>query len=223
MCGFTMSFQTSIFNWARDHRLHHKESERSGDPHDSTRGMFFAHIGWLLIEKRKEVREIGKTIPVNDLLEDPIVKLNHEYYLPIAILITFFLPYRIGVYLTNDPILALSYFVGYRIVQIYHRTWLINSMAHYLGERPYKPNIAPAGSAFTSFFALGEGWHNFHHSFPRDYATSEYGISQQLNPTKFMIDMLSLFGLTYNLHRTSKDKVEHFKKNALKDHIARRN
>jgi len=217
MCGFTMSFQTSIFNWCRDHRLHHKQSEKAGDPHDSTRGMFFAHIGWLLIAKRKEVREVGKTIPVKDLLDDPIVKVNHDYYLLLALFLAVYLPYKIGVYLTNDPMLAIGYFVGYRIIQVYHRTWVINSVAHWHGRRNYLRTIAPADSLRASFFALGEGWHNYHHTFPEDYATSEYGISQQLNPTKFVIDLLALVGLTWNRKRTPKAKVEAYKAQLIKE------
>jgi len=215
MCGFTMSFQASIFNWARDHRVHHKQSEKSGDPHDSTRGMFFAHIGWLLLEKRTKVREIGKGIPVNDLLDDPIVSYNKDYYLFFAGLIAIFLPYKLGMYLTDDPILATSYFVGYRIVQIYHRTWVINSVAHWHGRRHYLPNISPADSMRASFFALGEGWHNYHHSFPEDYATSEYGVWQQLNVTKFMIDSMAFLGLAYNLKRTPKEKVDAYKRQLI--------
>jgi len=216
MCGFTLSFQTSIFNWARDHRVHHKQSETPADPHDSTRGMFFAHIGWLLIQKRKEVIEIGKGIPVHDLLADPIVKINHDYYLLFVGVIGVFLPYKLGVYLTNDRVLSICYFVGYRIVQIYHRTWVINSVAHWHGRRHYLPDIAPADSTRASFFALGEGWHNFHHAFPEDYATAEYGVLHQLNPTKFTIDLMAFLGLAYNRRRTPKERVEAFKKRVLK-------
>jgi len=217
MCGFTMSFQNSIFHWCRDHRLHHKQSEKPGDPHDSTRGMFFAHMGWLLIAKRKEVSEIGKTIPVKDLRDDPIVKVNQDYYLLLVLFIAIYFPYKMGVYLTNDTMLAMGYFVGYRIVQIYHRTWVINSLAHWYGRREYLRTIAPADSLRASFFSLGEGWHNYHHAFPEDYATSEYGISQQLNPTKFVIDLLALVGLTWNRKRTPKAKVAAYKTELIKE------
>lgn len=33
----TISFQYSIINWARDHRLHHKFSETDADPHNALR------------------------------------------------------------------------------------------------------------------------------------------------------------------------------------------
>jgi stearoyl-CoA desaturase (delta-9 desaturase) len=43
--------QGPIYHWARDHRVHHKFSETDADPHNATRGFFFAHMGWLLVKK----------------------------------------------------------------------------------------------------------------------------------------------------------------------------
>lgn len=43
--------QGSIYHWVRDHRVHHKYSETDADPHNVTRGFFFAHMGWLTIKK----------------------------------------------------------------------------------------------------------------------------------------------------------------------------
>ena len=43
--------QGPIYHWARDHRVHHKYSETDADPHNATRGFFFAHMGWLIVKK----------------------------------------------------------------------------------------------------------------------------------------------------------------------------
>ena len=40
----SMAAENSIYTWARDHRAHHKYSETDADPHNSNRGMFFAHV-----------------------------------------------------------------------------------------------------------------------------------------------------------------------------------
>ena len=37
---------TSIFT----PRLHHKASETQADPHNSKRGFFFSHMGWLCVK-----------------------------------------------------------------------------------------------------------------------------------------------------------------------------
>jgi hypothetical protein len=45
--------------------------------------------------------------------------------------------------------------------------------------------------------ALGEGWHNYHHTFPYDYKTSE--IPYFFNMTTVWIDACATFGLAYDL------------------------
>jgi hypothetical protein len=73
MLANSMANQGSIWHWSRDHRVHHKHSESSADPHDATRGMFFAHMGWLFVKKHPAVVEAGKTLSFDDLKADPLV------------------------------------------------------------------------------------------------------------------------------------------------------
>ena len=54
-----MALQNDIYEWCRDHRVHHKYSETNADPHNSRRGFFFAHMGWLMLKKHPDVREKG--------------------------------------------------------------------------------------------------------------------------------------------------------------------
>lgn len=65
--------QDSIFEWARDHRTHHKYADTDADPHNAERGLFFSHMGWLCCKKSPEVVEGGKRIDLSDLYEDPVV------------------------------------------------------------------------------------------------------------------------------------------------------
>lgn len=69
----TICFQNHIYEWVRDHRVHHKYTDTDADPHNSSRGFFFSHVGWLLVKKHKDVRDKGKTVDMSDLLEDPVV------------------------------------------------------------------------------------------------------------------------------------------------------
>lgn len=68
--------QGSIWHWARDHRVHHKHSETDADPHNATRGFFFAHMGWLFVKKHKDIIEAGKKLDYSDLAEDATVKVS---------------------------------------------------------------------------------------------------------------------------------------------------
>ena len=81
--------------------------------------------------------------------------------------------------------------------QSLHHTFFVNSASHKAewGERPYDPNILPCENWLTIMCALGEGHHNWHHSFAQDYATSEFGWSETFNPSKWFIDMAADYGM----------------------------
>jgi stearoyl-CoA desaturase (delta-9 desaturase) len=55
----TLTSQQSILKWGKNHRIHHKSSDSDADPYNIRRGFFFAHYGWLLMEKTLECRENG--------------------------------------------------------------------------------------------------------------------------------------------------------------------
>ena len=76
-----------------------------------------------------------------------------------------------------------------------HATWSINSAAHLWGYRPYDNNINPCDNRFVMAVALGEGYHNYHHIFPWDYKTAEYG-SYFFNFTKIFIDWCTKIGIS---------------------------
>lgn len=101
---------------------------------------------------------------------------------------------------------ACGYFVPgvLRYVWVLNSTWCVNSAAHLWGDHPYDPRSNPAENSFVSIVAIGEGWHNWHHAFPFDYAASELGISSQWNPTKLTIDAFAKFGLVSNRKRAHK-------------------
>lgn len=69
----TLAFQNHIHEWVRDHRVHHKYSDTNADPHNSTRGFFFSHIGWLMVRKHPDVSRKGRAVRMDDLEADPVV------------------------------------------------------------------------------------------------------------------------------------------------------
>lgn len=65
--------------------------------------------------------------------------------------------------------------------------------------------IRPVDSRFV--FAIGEGWHNYHHSFPWDYRAAEFGTRYSFST--FVIDILAEFGMAYDLREAPYKMVEH--------------
>lgn len=54
--------------------------------------------------------------------------------------------------------------------------------------------------------AMGEGWHNYHHTFPWDYKAAEFG-KYGVNATTFWIDLWAKIGWAYDLKAPSKELV----------------
>ena len=69
-----ISQQNDLYEWCRDHRVHHKFSETDADPHNAKRGFFFSHMGWLCVRKHPDVMTKGSSVDLSDLLDDPVVK-----------------------------------------------------------------------------------------------------------------------------------------------------
>jgi len=202
MVGNSMANQGTIFHWCRDHRVHHKYSETSKDPHNALRGFFFAHCGWLMVKKERAVIEAGQQIPLDDLLADPIVTFQMKVNPWWNLYWCFVAPALGPWYFWGEPFLRAFLVCGcLRYVLVLHATWMVNSFAHKIGYRPYDKTINPRENFWVAFYALGEGWHNWHHKYPYEYATSEFGILQQLNPTKLIIDFFALFGLVWDRQR----------------------
>lgn len=85
-------------------------------------------------------------------------------------------------------------------------TRLVNSAAHMWGNRPYDNRISPTENLTTIFGAVGEGFHNFHHTFPWSYDASELGF--KYNITTGFINFFAFFGQAYDLKIASKQMIK---------------
>lgn len=78
MLSQTLAFQNSIYEWVRDHRVHHKFTDTDADPHNARRGFFFSHIGWLMVKKHPDVKQKGQTVDMSDLEHDQVVMFQKK-------------------------------------------------------------------------------------------------------------------------------------------------
>ncbi|XP_068160798.1 acyl-CoA desaturase [Antennarius striatus] len=202
----SMAFQNDIYEWARDHRVHHKYSETDADPHNASRGFFFAHIGWLLVRKHPDVIEKGRKLELKDLLADGVVMFQKRHYKLSVVLMCFLVPMLVPFYLWGES-LWVGYFIPalLRYTLVLNATWLVNSAAHMWGNRPYDVTINPRENKFVTFSTIGEGFHNYHHSFPYDYSASEFGCG--FNFTTWFIDLMCSLGLAKDCKRVSGEMV----------------
>lgn len=204
---YCMAGQTHFYKWIRDHRTHHRYTETRADPHDATRGFFFSHIGWLMVKRDPAVKEYGSKIDMSDIAADPVIKFFDKYYEVIMLTLCFAMPILVPI-LAWDETWFISFHAGLiRYVWSLHATFIVNSFAHMWGNRPYNRRVKPTENPTVSFFALGEGWHNYHHSFPWDYKAAELG-AYGLNPTTGFIELMALVGLAYDLKTPREELVD---------------
>jgi len=193
------TFEGSILEWCTDHRNHHRYTDTKKDPYDINRGFWYAHMGWLFVLD-ESARDYSN---VEDLMADPIIRLQHKYFPLIAALIGFGLPTAIAA-LWGDPICGFIIAGALRITATQQFTFCINSVCHLFGGKTYSEQSA-RDNWLTALVTFGEGYHNFHHQFPIDYRN---GIrSYDWDPTKWLIRGLSYIGLASNLKRVAKHRI----------------
>ncbi|KAH0950952.1 hypothetical protein HN011_004075 [Eciton burchellii] len=203
----TVAFQNHIYEWVRDHRVHHKFTDTDADPHNAQRGFFFSHMGWLLVRKHPDVINKGATIDMSDLEKDPVVVWQRRLYVVLMPFLCFLLPTWIPCYFWNEKAMYAWYSTVYRYTLSVHVTWLVNSAAHIWGMKPYDNTISPTDNLFVGISAFGEGWHNYHHVFPWDYKAGELG-NYRTNITTAFIDFFASIGWAYDLKTVAHNVVK---------------
>uniref|UniRef100_T1HR83 FA_desaturase domain-containing protein n=1 Tax=Rhodnius prolixus TaxID=13249 RepID=T1HR83_RHOPR len=204
----SIAFQNHIYEWVRDHRVHHKFTDTDADPHNSKRGFFFSHMGWLMVKKHADVKAKGKVVDMSDIDKDWVVSFQRKYYTIIMPILCFLIPTVVPVYLWNESWSSSWYIAGVlRYTLSLNGTWLVNSAAHIWGTKPYDKNISPTENLSVAIVAFGEGWHNYHHAFPWDYKTSEFS-GYKFNYTTAFIDFFARIGWAYDLKTVPLHMVE---------------
>ncbi len=193
LCFGAAAFENSALKWCSDHRIHHRHVDHEEDPYNIKKGFLWAHIGWIFFKETNKSPEYPK-----DLLNDKLVMWQDRNYLWLAVLFGFGLPTLIGHFL-GSALGGLALAGVARVVFVHHCTFFINSLCHIVGSRPYTDSNTARDSFIMAVFSYGEGYHNYHHYFPSDYRN---GVRwYHFDPTKWLIKVLSLIGLTNDLKK----------------------
>ena len=81
LCG-TLACQGGPIDWVGLHRIHHKYSDTEPDPHDSNRGFWWSHMGWMFFKIPAQ-----KDIPryTQDIASDPFYQFCQNNLIPIQV------------------------------------------------------------------------------------------------------------------------------------------
>lgn len=191
-CG-TLACEGGVIDWVGMHRLHHLYSDQTADPHDSNRGFWWSHMGWMLreIPSRSQVDRFTK-----DLHDDPVYLFLNQQFIPIQVLLA------VGLYLLGGwPFVVWGVFV--RLVAVFHCTWLVNSATHQFGYRTYESGDRSTNCWWVALLTYGEGWHNNHHAFQH---SARHGLQWwEIDFTWMTIQFLQALGLAKKVKLAEKE------------------
>ena len=189
------ALQNSALLWCADHIRHHAKTDQEEDPYNVKKGFWHSHCGWLFYDTphrtaKYEVR----------LRRDPIVMWQHRYYWPI-VCSGLLLPCLIGWGHGGVHGAVSAFLMGglFRMFMVLNSTFTINSLCHMVGTQPHGTQDSSRDSWLISFVSFGEGYHNYHHTYARDFRNGPKWYN--FDPSKWIIFSLSLLGLASNLRR----------------------
>ncbi len=210
--GQIFAMQGSVRRWAAMHVMHHGV-DRTGkhhlDPYSATwfkrgwQNFLWSHmLTYFFYHPCKE--ESDRAYKAKN--STPLI-WQEKLYLPLLILLNFVLPAVLGYVFTETLAGAFGLLMasvgGFILAQ--HNTWTVNSVTHMWGFK--NGTFSSAKNNYVWLGPMGEGNHHAdHHDYPRDYRNGFGWSGWLLDPTRYVILLLRLFGLVRGLERASKSR-----------------
>jgi len=208
----SLSVEGSVMDWVADHRKHHANADREGDPHSphvghghGLQGFWHAHVGWLM--ETQGQADWKKFAP--DLYEDPGMRRIGRLFPQLALL-SLLIPTAAGFALHGftlaGAIRGLVWGGFVRIFLVHHATWSVNSICHIFGRRRFDVDDMSTNVWWLAPFSLGESWHHNHHAFPR---SAFHGLRwYELDLSGIVILAMSKVGLAWNVIRITPERQQ---------------
>ncbi len=181
-CG-ALSCQHGPIDWVGLHRHHHTFSDTDADHHNSNKGFWWSHMGWMF-----EPIPALNTVPnfSGDLIKDPYYRFLNKNFLLLQI------PLGVLLFWIGGWSMVL-WGIPLRLVWVYHITWLVNSATHCWGNIAFDSGDESRNNWWVAALTFGEGWHNNHHAYPN---SARQGLFKgQIDLTWEHIRLLNALGL----------------------------
>ena len=190
ICG-SMAVEGTAITWAANHLKHHALSDQEGDPHSPVDGLFHAHLGWLFTPD-----DADPNVYCRHLLKDPVVVFVDRTFL-LWVVVSLLIPFAIGGWT------GLLWGGLVRMFSVHHVTCSVNSVCHTFGRRSFATTDRSRNQWVVGLLALGEGWHNNHHAFPR---SAIHGLDRwQFDASAWLITGLERLRLARDVQRIAPD------------------
>ena len=128
-------------------------------------------------------------------MADPIVAFHHQYTWFLTLFMSGVFPAIVATLFWGENFWYGVLFSYTRHIVSQHLTQMVNRVIHTFGDQPYSTDNDSRENLWVSILAVGEGYHNWHHKYPFDYASSELDIREgAVNLSKIFIDFWALLG-----------------------------
>ncbi len=177
------ALENSALKWCSDHIRHHAKTDTDEDPYNAKKGFWHSHVLWIFI---KDQNPGGREKYKAALRKDKWIMWQDRHYLAVVVS-GLVLPFVIG-FLHRGWIGAISAFLlagVFRVFLVLNSTFFINSICHIWGTQPYGDANSSRDNWWISLLTFGEGYHNYHHNFPRDYRNGP--LWYNFDPSKWLI------------------------------------
>ncbi|MCZ6695285.1 MAG: fatty acid desaturase [Acidobacteria bacterium] len=194
-----MATQGSVLTWAHDHRLHHSFVDTDRDPYSIKKGFWYAHILWMF---HKPITVEKERVP--DLMENRLVMFQDRHHFTLSLVTNALVCGAIG-WAIGDYLGAFVLAWWTRLFVSHHFTWFVNSLCHTWGDRSFSREQSAVDNYVLAFLTVGEGYHNYHHTFASDYRNGFRWF--HFDPSKWVIWGLSKVGLARDLTRFDQYRI----------------
>ncbi len=188
----SMALQGPASNWASVHLKHHAHTDDDDDPHSPTvKGWLHSHCGWIFTMAHDEHISARQTFG-KKFQQDKMVQFFDATFF-VWSMIGLFIPFLIG------GLNGLLWGGFVRLFLALNFTWSVNSFCHIIGGRMFNTADKSKNNFIVGILAMGEGWHNNHHAFPR---SAFHGMAWwQIDITGYIIRLLEILHLVKNVYR----------------------
>ncbi|HEU5088375.1 MAG TPA: acyl-CoA desaturase [Roseiflexaceae bacterium] len=188
------ALQGPCHEWASTHIKHHAHTDDDDDPHSPLHGFFHSHLGWLIAGDKPDLNTYGKW-----MLKDPLVMfMGRTWY--VWFLLSMLVPYLLAGWT------GVLWGGLVRVFLLNHVTWSVNSVCHTFGNKMFVTADQSRNNWLVGLLAMGEGWHNNHHAFPR---SAFHGMRwYQFDLSSYTIWLMEKIGLAWNVHRVPSERLE---------------
>lgn len=192
--GGYLCLEGSPIHWVSTHRIHHRYTDKPGDPHSPLNGFWHSFVGWMY----KPIVPLTKAEALTvspDLYRDRVyrfLEFGHTRWHALVCLIVCLL-FRVLLCTFLGPIALVANLLA--TICPFIGAFLVNSVCHMpqFGYRNTQTLDDSKNVWWVALIALGEGWHNNHHAQPQ---SARHGWkSLEFDVSWYAILVMKLLGL----------------------------